>query len=88
MQRQCTTDVHCDEGYSCQPCSYCIVEKTCQVAPCKKDADCGSPNVQCKDGLCVHIPCTDNGQCQGYCVQGWYWSTPGWCEDSSLPPPP
>jgi hypothetical protein len=93
-QFACSTDADCLEGYACTvckagdpaPCGF--IPGRCNPRTCRADSDCGSANVACQAGSCVHRPCRTNRTCRGYCVAGACWNKPGWCHDTTLPPPP
>jgi len=87
-QRMCSEDHACREGYVCaaDPGQGGIM--LCGVAPCGENGACGSENLACEQGGCVHRPCTKSSECDGYCVAGFCWNRPGYCYDTALPPPP
>jgi len=94
MQFACSSDAGCLEGYACVlckpgdpfPCSFAT--GLCRPKTCAADRDCGSANVVCQSGRCAHKTCRSSLSCRGYCVAGACWNKPGWCHDTSLPPPP
>lgn len=94
MQFACSSDAACLEGYACAlckpgdpfPCSFAT--GICKPKACVSNRDCGSANLQCQSGSCVHKTCRSSLSCRGYCVAGACWNKPGWCHDTTLPPPP
>lgn len=94
MQFACSSDAGCLEGYACAlckpgdpfPCSFAT--GLCKPKACASDRDCGSANLQCSSGSCVHKTCRTSLTCRGYCVAGACWNKTGWCHDTTLPPPP
>jgi hypothetical protein len=94
MQFSCSSDGDCVEGYSCSlctsgdpyPCPF--VTGRCQPRTCTRARDCLSKNLVCQTGSCVHKPCRSSSSCKGYCVASTCWNQPGWCLDTTLPPPP
>lgn len=94
MQFACSVDADCLEGYACQACAPAdpwpcgAIAGKCRPRACAKDRDCGSPNLICSAGACTHKACRRSARCAGYCVSGACWNQPGWCHDTTLPPPP
>lgn len=94
MQFACSTDSDCLEGYACQACAAgdpwpCgLIDGRCRPRTCATTRDCGSPNLVCSAGACAHKACRRSATCRGYCVSGGCWNEPGWCHDTTLPPPP
>jgi len=87
-QRMCSEDHACREGYVCAADPGQGGMMLCSPAPCEGDASCGSKNLACVQGGCAHRPCTKSSECDGHCVAGFCWNKPGYCYDTSLPPPP
>jgi hypothetical protein len=76
-QPDCTR-LACDMGQSCQPDGHCV------ATPCRMDGDC-LPNFVCTvQRACARLPCRTDSQCQGACVNGSCYATPGAC----TPPAP
>jgi hypothetical protein len=94
MQFACSADADCLEGYACQACAAgdpwpCgFIDGRCRPRACTSDRACGSPNLVCSAGACAHKACRRSATCRGYCVSGACWDQPGWCHDTTLPPPP
>lgn len=88
MQRRCGANGSCPEGQTCTACPNCMADRLCAETRCQADADCASPNFICTSGSCTARPCTASSQCSGFCVDGACFNRPGWCEDTSMPPPP
>jgi hypothetical protein len=94
MQFRCEKDADCLEGYACSlcrpgdppPCG--LLTGRCRPRACAVDKDCGSANVVCQAGACTHRACRTSRSCKGSCVAGACWNQPGWCHDTTLPPPP
>jgi len=60
-------------GETCQPDGHCV------PTPCGQDTDC-LPNFACgAQGACARRACRGDGECQGACVKGLCYPTPGEC---------
>jgi hypothetical protein len=80
------------ENTECEPsCDRvaCLVGQTCRSdghctpSVCIQDSDC-PPNFACGQGTCARRRCTSDSSCQGACVNGACYPTPGIC----APPAP
>lgn len=77
---------HCPEG------EVCVYESVCleSEGTCMDDEDCGSRNLACYvkpggTGHCVTRRCSESTECDGYCVEGWCFVEPGFCDDATKP---
>jgi hypothetical protein len=69
----CSSDTACPTGEICGP------THRCQPAPCSASSPC-PPNFTCSASSCQRISCTSDAACQGTCVKGACYATPGTCE--------
>jgi hypothetical protein len=57
----------------------CLPDGHCVPTPCGQDGDC-LPNFTCgAQGSCARRACRGDGECQGACVRGLCYPTPGAC---------
>lgn len=97
MQRACGGNGECPEGYQCDPGQQTTTPgattpgvyspRQCVVKSCKSTGACGSRNLVCSGGRCVHRRCSRSKQCAGYCVAGRCWSEAGFCHTPNLKMP-
>jgi hypothetical protein len=59
----------------------------CGVRPCD-DANPCAANTDCVLGACSRRMCESDGECEGYCVNGYCYDDFGQCEDEYYPQPP
>jgi hypothetical protein len=69
----CASDPDCPVGETCG------ATHRCAPASCSTTSDCPA-NFTCSASSCQRIPCTTDATCQGYCVKGNCYATPGTCE--------
>ncbi len=61
----CTNDAACiAEGTVCD-----LASARCVATPCSTDPEC-PPDFRCNGGHCTRLPCTDDLDCDGFCVLG------------------
>lgn len=71
----CSVDTDCGEGQSCAADHHCVAQ-SCASGGCPSDFDCGGDALP----VCLRRSCVDDSACDGYCVLGSCYSTPGSCE--------
>lgn len=77
----CTTNSNCALGEVCSSTNHCVPKPCTTSAECPVDFICTNSN----SGLgCLRKSCTSSSQCDGYCVNGYCYSSAGFCS----PPPP
>jgi hypothetical protein len=84
---ECSTDADCRADGGMNVCSRdeCGMNIRCVSPQCSSDGECGA-NTTCQDTLCKPKPCTDDGACSGYCVNGQCSSDLGICGRQLLVP--
>jgi hypothetical protein len=68
----CASDATCGAGETCGP------THRCAPTACVSASDC-PVNFACAEAACHRIVCTDDAPCNGYCVDGLCFDTPGTC---------
>jgi hypothetical protein len=74
----CASSVDCGAGQSCD-----LGDHRCRPSDCSENAPCPE-NFLCADGLCARASCTEDRDCDGFCVDGRCFDRYGTCQ---LPPP-
>lgn len=71
-QAPCASDTACPTGFSCQ-------NSRCLAQVCGTDIACPA-NFTCACGTCARTVCFYDSMCDGYCVAGQCYASPGTCE--------
>ena len=78
------------ETAQCPEGEVCVYESVCLVSEgsCMDDEDCPSRNDACYvkpggTGHCVTRKCSESTECDGYCVEGWCFEEPGFCDEAA-----
>jgi len=72
----CADSAACGEGLMCGADHRCVALACSAASPCPANFDCAS-------GACARRPCSEDGVCDGVCVEGRCFETFGFC---SAPP--
>ena len=70
----CVGDAGCGEGQTCD-----LASARCIARACTGDAGCPS-NFRCPAHTCVRMTCTEDVECDGYCVDGSCFAELGSCQ--------
>lgn len=74
----CIADSDCHTG------EYCGEDHRCAAKSCGSDAECGVTEF-CERHRCEQRPCATSADCEGYCVKGRCFESPGSCADGCVP---
>jgi hypothetical protein len=74
----------CIDAMDCEEFQECSAESRCTPKACAANDTCGADHA-CVSGICTRRKCESSSECEGYCVKGSCYDTPGSCWDAFAP---